>query len=68
MPLGTFLPFQQVWGGSTPQSLPSVHVQGMDEAQANGFDFTFTKSDKRGSHFSTLKTMKEVRIKVGYDK
>ncbi|KIK80670.1 hypothetical protein PAXRUDRAFT_15653 [Paxillus rubicundulus Ve08.2h10] len=59
MPEGTFLPFQQVWGGSSPQSLPSVHAQGMDEAQANGFDFTFAKSNKRGSHFSTLKTMKE---------
>lgn len=32
----------------------------MAEARANGFDFTFAKSDKKGSHFSTLKTMKEV--------
>ncbi|GJE94761.1 hypothetical protein PsYK624_109330 [Phanerochaete sordida] len=31
----------------------------MDEAVRLGFDFTFAKSQKRGSHFSTLKTMKE---------
>jgi len=32
----------------------------MTEAQEYGFNFTFAKSDKKGSHFSTLKTMKEV--------
>lgn len=59
-PDGTFLPFQQVWAGASAQSLPSANAHGMSEARANGFDFTFAKSDKKGSHFSTLKTMKEV--------
>ena len=61
-PEGTFLLFQQVWAGASPQSLPSTNAQGMAEAHANGFDFTFAKSNKKGSHFSTLKTMKEVGI------
>ncbi|KAF8433091.1 hypothetical protein L210DRAFT_3649966 [Boletus edulis BED1] len=59
-PDGTFLPFQQVWGGVSVQSLPSAKAQGMDKAYEYGFDFTFVKSDKKGSHFSTLKTMKEI--------
>lgn len=59
-PDGTFLPFQQVWAGASAQSLPSANARGMAEACANGFNFAFAKSDKKGSHFSTLKTMKEV--------
>lgn len=59
-PEGTFLPFQQVWAGVSPQSLPSANARGMTEAVASSFDFAFTKSNKHGSHFSTLKTMKEV--------
>ncbi|KIK98554.1 hypothetical protein PAXRUDRAFT_9449 [Paxillus rubicundulus Ve08.2h10] len=31
----------------------------MSDAWNYGFDFTFAKSDRRGSHFSMLKTMKE---------
>ncbi|KAF8421125.1 hypothetical protein L210DRAFT_3424578, partial [Boletus edulis BED1] len=58
-PEGTFLPFQQVWAGASVQLLPSVSAQRMAEAHSHGFDFAFAKSNKRGSHFSTLKTMKE---------
>ncbi|KAG2092673.1 uncharacterized protein F5147DRAFT_748008 [Suillus discolor] len=58
-PEGTFLPFQQVWSGASERSLPSVGALGMMEAKERGFDFAFAKSDKKGSHYSTLKTMKE---------
>lgn len=57
---GDFLPFQQVWSGMTAASLPAATADGMDEARELGFDFTFAQSKKRTSHFSTLKTMKEV--------
>ena len=57
---GSFLPFQQVWAGASAQSLPLAKVQGMAKAHTNGFDFTFAKSNKKGSYFSTLKSMKEV--------
>lgn len=59
-PEGTFLPFQQVWAGASAQSLPLTSAQRMAEACSHGFDFAFAKSNKCGSHFSTLKTMKEV--------
>lgn len=59
---GDFLPFQQVWSGKTAASLPSSTADGMDEARELGFDFAFAQSKKRTSHFSTLKTMKEVCI------
>ena len=59
-PEGTFLPFQQVWGGTSEQSIPLAKAHGMSDAQDYGFDFTFAKSNRHGSHFSTLKTMKEV--------
>ncbi|KAF9224443.1 hypothetical protein BS17DRAFT_795444 [Gyrodon lividus] len=58
-PEGTFLPFQQVWGGGSEQSLLSAKAHGMSDARDYGFNFAFAKSDRRGSHFSTLKTMKE---------
>ena len=32
----------------------------MAEAHEYGFDFMFAKSERKGSHFSTLKMMKEV--------
>jgi hypothetical protein len=58
---GDFLPFQQVWSGATNRSLPSRRAPRMEEARERGFDFTFAKSEKnKGSHYSTLKTMKEV--------
>jgi hypothetical protein len=57
---GDFLPFQQVWAGASEQSLPSLNAPGMQDALDRGFDFTFAKSDKKTSHFSTIKTMKEV--------
>ena len=58
---GDFLPFQQVWSGGTDRSVPSDQAPRLDEACDRGFDFTFTKSEKnKGSHYSTLKTMKEV--------
>jgi hypothetical protein len=59
---GDFLPFQQVWSGATNRSVPSDRAPHMAEARERGFDFTFAKSEKnKGSHYSTLKTMKEVR-------
>ena len=60
---GDILPFQQVWGGATIRSCPSDDANGIEEARNLSFDFTFANSPKRGSHFSTLKTMKEVSRK-----
>ena len=58
---GDFLPFQQVWSGATNRSVPSDGAPRIEEARERGFDFTFAKSEKnKGSHYSTLKTMKEV--------
>ncbi|KIM38062.1 hypothetical protein M413DRAFT_13027 [Hebeloma cylindrosporum] len=59
-PAGDILPFQQVWSGKTKQSLPSDQAPGMDEAKELGFDFASADSKKTTSHFSTLKTMKEL--------
>lgn len=64
---GDVLPFQQVWGGATKKSCPSDNADGMDEALKLGFDFTPARSAKKGSHFSTLKTMKEVSCTEGSD-
>jgi hypothetical protein len=55
---GTMLPFQQVWGGASVNSLPKQDLR--EPAEAKGICFTFAKSEKKTSHFSTLKTMKEV--------
>jgi hypothetical protein len=55
-----FLPFQQIWAGALEWSLPSLNAPGMQYALDCGFNFTFVKSDKKTSHFSTIKTMKEV--------
>lgn len=57
---GDFLPFQQVWAGASERSLPSPNASRMQDALDWGFDFAFAKSAKKTSHFSTLKTMKEV--------
>jgi len=57
---GDILPFQQVWSGKTRNSLPSDRADGMTEVKELGFDFAFAASEKKTSHFSTLKTMKEV--------
>lgn len=59
-PDGDLLPFQVVWSGLSARSLPSGTADGMQEARHFGFDFTFAASAKKTSHFSTLKTMKEV--------
>ena len=59
---GDFLPFQQVWAGASDRSLPSKNAPQMQDALDRGFDFAFVKSEKKTSHFSTLKTMKEVSI------
>lgn len=59
-PSGVLLPFQQVWPGKTPQSLPLAQASGMDEALDRGFHFAVAASESSPrSHFSTLKTMKE---------
>ena len=63
---GDFLPFQQVWAGASVQSLPSQNAPRMQDALDRGFNFVFAKSNKKTSHFSTLKTMKEVNF--GCDK
>ena len=59
---GDFLPFQQVWAGASEQSLPTKNAPQMQDALDRGFDFSFAKSENKTSHFSTLKTMKEVSI------
>ncbi|KAF8996363.1 hypothetical protein BDQ17DRAFT_1429806 [Cyathus striatus] len=57
---GNILPFQQVWGGKSLQSLPSATALGMLEALEHKFHFAFAASESSPrSHFSTLKTMKE---------
>jgi hypothetical protein len=64
---GDFLPFQQVWSGATNRSVPTDRAPRMEEARERGFDFTFAKSEKnKGSHYSTLKTMKEVSVANKY--
>ncbi|KAH9906582.1 uncharacterized protein B0H18DRAFT_839458, partial [Fomitopsis serialis] len=60
-PAGDFLPFQQIWAGASTRVLPAHTAPGMQEAldASHGFDFTFAASNKKTSHFSTLKTMQE---------
>ena len=55
-----FLPFQQVWNRKTKVSSPKATVAGMEEVKEIDFEFTFASSPKKISHFSALKTMKEV--------
>jgi hypothetical protein len=62
----TFLPFQQIWGGATNKGQPSGQAPRMVDAIERGFDFTFAKSAKKGSHYSTLKTVKEVSTNLIY--
>lgn len=59
-PAGDFLPWQQIWAGATNRSLPSTDAPGMGDALDRGLHFTFAKSKKKTSHFSTCKTMEEV--------
>ena len=59
-PAGDALPFQQVWSGATMRSLLKATAEGMFEARELGIHFAFAQSEKKTSHFSTLKTMKEV--------
>ncbi|KAG6824721.1 hypothetical protein H0H92_006024 [Tricholoma furcatifolium] len=56
---GDILPFQQVWAGKTEASVPSKGAPGYTEALDLGIKFTTASSNKKTSHFSTLKTMKE---------
>ena len=63
---GDFLPFQQVWAGASVRSLLSQNAPWMQDALDRGFNLVFAKSNKKTSHFSTLKTMKEVNF--GCDK
>ncbi|KAJ7635947.1 hypothetical protein DFH06DRAFT_919000, partial [Mycena polygramma] len=46
--------------GATAASLPKKDADGYQEAMDRGFHFTFAASKKRTSHFSTLKTMREL--------
>ncbi|CAK5275046.1 unnamed protein product [Mycena citricolor] len=57
---GSILPLEQVWGGATNRSLPKATADGFADGKTRGFHFTFAASDKRTSHFSTIKTMKEL--------
>ena len=58
---GDILPFQQVWAGKTKKSLPSPNAGRMAEALELGIQFSAADSKtKKTSHFSTIKTMKEV--------
>jgi hypothetical protein len=56
---GDFLPQQQIWGGKSERSLPKRSPD-RDAAEKKGIHFAFAESTKGRSHFSTLKTMKEV--------
>ncbi|EJC98940.1 uncharacterized protein FOMMEDRAFT_66428, partial [Fomitiporia mediterranea MF3/22] len=57
---GKLLPFQQVYSGKTDQSLPEKNSTNMEEALGAGIQFTVAASvNRRDSHFSTQKTMKE---------
>lgn len=61
-PAGDLLPFQQVWSGSRPQSLPNEKIR--LAAEKKGFiKFSLARSKKRTSHFSTLDTMKDVSLR-----
>lgn len=53
---GDILPFQSVWGGSTPASLPSQKALRREEADREGF--TYAHGDTR--HWSSLETTKAV--------
>ena len=57
---GDSLPFQQVWNRKTKVSSPTATVAGMEEVKEIDFEFAFASSPEKMSHFSTLKTMKEV--------
>ena len=60
-PDGNILPWQQIWLGATKTSLPKQNAPGMEEALEYGINFAFANSQtNKGSHYSTLKTMKEV--------
>lgn len=60
-PDGDFLLLLPVCAGATCQSTPSAWAPRMNEVLEYGFDFAFVKSPK-ASHFSTVKTMKEVCV------
>ena len=64
---GNMLLFQQVWSGKMAKSLPKalpVSAASMDRAKEIGIHFAFAESLKKTSHFSILKTMKEVSEEV----
>ncbi|KAJ7939155.1 hypothetical protein B0H13DRAFT_1587256 [Mycena leptocephala] len=61
---GTLLPLEQVWSGASERSLPKKSADGYQEAESRGFHFTFAKSKKKNSHFSTLKTMIELLVHI----
>lgn len=63
-PASDILPFQQVWSGKTDKSLPTNDAPGRREANSLGFDFAYANSKKASSHFSTLKTMREVKYDI----
>ncbi|KAF7333374.1 DDE superfamily protein [Mycena venus] len=59
-PDGTPLGLEQVWSGLSEGSLPKATADGYLDAKKRGFHFAFAASKKQTSHFSTLKTMKEL--------
>lgn len=58
-PSGRILSFQLVWLGKTHASLPSAIAEGINEARSFGFVFSVANTQKKMSHYSTLKTIKE---------
>lgn len=56
---GTILPLEQVWAGKTKTSLPNEKADGYQTANQLGFLFSSAASEKKTSHFSTQKTMRE---------
>ncbi|KAJ7173829.1 hypothetical protein C8R46DRAFT_1032050 [Mycena filopes] len=58
-PRGDLLPIQAVWAGKTGGSLPTKDAEMMQAAADRGFIFSTARSEKKGSHFSTIHTMRD---------
>jgi DDE superfamily endonuclease len=58
---GVLLPFQAIYGGKSPKSLPNDTEDGFIKAQQLGFHFKFLNTD---TYWSTLETMKQYVISI----
>src|SRR6266705_1068373 len=53
---GTLLPFQAIFRGKTPASLPSMSTPSYDEAMQLGFIFEFSGNDTYWANITTMKS------------